>query len=178
MKSLDLQISDDLYNYLTFLEKTKYIRNKSEALAKALHFFRRLGMHNWLPNVYRIDDDRVILIDRGMFLDIFETMTENQIYNVGRISALKRKVMKQGLREVDLTNRNNWDIVLKELQNLGWGKFSRTMNEVKVEYSAVHTLYLRGYLETMFKVEFREHKTEIPGLVILIAGEPRMEAWR
>ena len=178
MKSLNVRISDNLYNYLDFLEKTKFIRSKEEAVAKALHFFRRLAMHNWLPHVYRIDGDRVILIERGMFLDIFEVMTEEQIYNVGRLSALKRKVMKPDLRGVDLTKPSNWGIVLKELQNLGWGKFTRVENEIKVEYCAVHTLYLRGYLETMFRVELKEHKTEIPGLVIFIAGESKIETWR
>ena len=178
MKTLSVEISDDLYSYLDFLEKTKFIRNKEEAVAKALRFFQRLAMHNWLPYAYRIDDDRVILLERGMFLDIFEEMTEEEIYSVGRISALKRKVMKQELRDVNLTKPSNWDIVLKELQNLGWAKFTKVKNEIKVEYCAVHTLYLRGYLETMFKVELKEHKTEVPGLVIFIAGEPKMEAWR
>jgi len=119
MKTLNVDISDDLYSYLDFLQKTKFIRNKEEAVAKALRFFQRLAMHNWLPNVYRIGDDRVILLERGMFWDIFEEMSEEQIYNVGRISALKRKVMKPELRDVDLTKPSNWDIVLKELQNLG-----------------------------------------------------------
>ena len=178
MKTLNVEISNNLYNYLEFLEKTKFIKRKEEAVAKALHFFRRLAIHNWLPNIYRINGDRVILIERGMFLDILEAMTEEQIYNVGRISALKRKVMKPDLRDVNLTKPTNWDIVLKELQNLGWGKFTRVKNEIKVEYCAVHTLYLRGYLETMFRVELKEHKTEIPGLVVFIAGEPKREAWR
>ena len=178
MKTISVEIGDDLYDYLDFLEKMKFIRNKEEAVAKALRFFQRLAMHNWLPHIYRIEDDRVILLERGMFLDIFETMTEEEIYNVGRISALKRKVMKPDLRDVDLTKPTNWGIVLKELQNLGWGTFTRTRNEIKVEYCAVHTLYLRGYLETMFKVELREHRTEIPGLVVFIAGEPKMDAWR
>jgi len=178
VKTLNLEISDDLYNYLSFLEKMKFIHSKEEATAKALLFFRKLGIYNWLPYVYRVDEDRVILLERGMFLDIFETMSEDQIYNIGRISALKRKVMKPDLRDVDLTKTANWNIVLKELQNLGWGKFGRVKNEIKVEYCAVHTLYLQGYLETMFKVELKEHRTEIPGLTIFIAGEPKMEAWR
>ena len=178
MKTLNVKIGDNLFNYLDFLEKTKFIRSKEEAVAKALHFFRRLAIHNWLPQVYRINGDRVILVERGMFFDIFEAMTEEQIYNVGRISALKRKVLKPDLRDVDLAKPSNWGIVLKELQNLGWGKFTRVKTEIKVEYCAIHTLYLRGYLETMFRVELREHKTEIPGLVIFIAGERKMEAWR
>jgi len=178
MKTLSVKIGDDLYNYLDFLEKMKFIRSKEEAVAKALRYFQRLAIHNWLPHIYRIEDDRVILLERGMFWDIFETMTEEEIYNVGRISALKRKVLKPALRDVDLTKPTNWGIVLKELQNLGWGKFTRVNNEIKVEYCAVHTLYLRGYLETMFKVELKEHRTEIPGLVIFIAGEPKMDAWR
>jgi hypothetical protein len=68
-------------------------------------------------------------------------------------------------------------IVLKELQNLGWGVFTKTDKEIKVENSAVPTNYLRGHLETMFKVERGEHQTKVEGLVILIAGESKLDAW-
>jgi hypothetical protein len=69
-------------------------------------------------------------------------------------------------------------IVLKELENLGWGVFTKVDKEIKVEYCAVPTNYLRGYLETMFNVELLEHKTKIEGLVVFIAGKSRLDAWR
>jgi len=178
MKRLTVELDDDTYNYLEFLERTRFIKSKEEAVRKSLILFKKLSMHDWLPDIYRIGDSRVLIMDRGMLLDLFELLTEFETYRAGHLTALKRKVLKPEFRDIDLTKRNNWLIVLKELENLGWGVFSRVGNEIKVEYSAVPTGYLRGYLETMFKVELEEHHTKIEGLTVFIAGEPKLDIWR
>ena len=178
MVSLPIELDDDTFNYLEFLERTRFIRSKEDAVTKALILFKKLSMHDWLPDIYRIGENRVIIMDRGMLLDIFELLTEFETYRAGQLTALKRKVLKPEFRDINLTKRGNWLIVLKELENLGWGVFSLVGNEIKVEHSAVPTGYLRGYLETMFKIELLEHQTEIEGLTIFIAGARKEETWR
>lgn len=178
MKSLMVDLDDDTYNYLEFLERMMFIRSKDEAVQKALTLFKRLSMHDWLPDIYRIGDSRIILMDRGMLLDIFELLTEFEIYRAGNLTALKRKVMKPEFRDIDLTKPGNWMIVLKELENFGWGTFSKVGNEIKVEHCAVPTQYLRGYLESMFKMELEEHRTRVEGLTVFIARRPRLDTWR
>ena len=174
----NIKLDDDTYNYLEFLERMRFIRNKDEAVNKALILFKKLSMHDWLPDIYRIGDTRIILMDRGMLLDVFELLTENETYRAGHVTALKRKVMKPEYRNIDLTKKSNWLIVLKEMENLGWGVFTREDNEIKVEHSALPTNYLKGYMETMFKVELEEHHTKIDGLVVFIAGDRIKDAWR
>jgi len=178
MKELSIDIDDDLYFYLELLERTLFIKSKEEAVKKSLTLFKDLGMHDWVPNLYRIGSSRVIIMERGMLLDIFELLTEHETYRAGTLTAMKRKVLKPEFRDINLTKTANWMIVLKELQNLGWGVFTKTDNEIKVENSAVPTNYLRGYLETMFKVEMEEHQTKVEGLVVLIAGERKLDSWR
>jgi hypothetical protein len=178
MKRLDVELEDDTYNYLEFLERMRFIRSKGEAVSKALTLFKKLSMHDWLPDIYRIGDSRIILMDRGMLLDVFELLTETEIYRAGHLTAMKRKVLKPEFRDIDLTKRRNWQIVLNELENLGWGVFSRVGNEIKIEHCAVPSGYLRGYLETMFNVELEEHFTKIDGLKVFIATRPRLERWR
>ncbi len=176
-KTITIELEEDLYNYLEFLERVRFVRSKEEAIVKALHFFKRLSMHDWLPKIYRIGNSRIILFDRGMLLDIFEHLTESEIYNIGRLTALKRKVLKPEFRDIDLTKPDNWMIVLRELENFGWGVFSKVEKEIKVEYCAVPIPYLRGYLETMFQVELREHRTDIEGLVIFIVEGRKRDVW-
>lgn len=177
MRRFTVDLDDDNYNYLDFLERMRFIKNKQEAVQKALTLFKRLAMHDWLPDIYRIGDSRIILMDRGMLLDIFELLTEFETYRAGSQSALKRKVLKPEFRDIDLTKQDNWMIVLKELENLGWGTFSKVEDEIKVEYCAVPVQYLRGYLETMFKMELEEHRTQVEGLLVFIARRPKRDAW-
>ncbi|HUS79584.1 MAG TPA: hypothetical protein VM050_13090 [Patescibacteria group bacterium] len=178
MKRLTLELDDDTYNYLEFLERTRFIKSKDAAIRKALILFKRLSMHDWLPDIYRIGDSRIVLMDRGMLLDIFELLTEFETFRAGQVTALKRKVMKPEYRDIDLTKQRNWPIVLKELENLGWGVFSKVEKEIKVQHCAVPTGYLRGYLESMFKVELEEHHTSVEGLIVFIAGKRKEDAWR
>jgi hypothetical protein len=177
MKSFTANIDDDLYNYLEFLERTRYIKNKEEAIRKALLLFKKLSMHDWLPDLYRIGDSRIILMDRGMLLDVFELLSEPEIYRAGHLTAVKRKVLKPEFRDINLTKQANWPLVLKELENLGWGIFEKIGDEIKVESSAVPSQYLRGYLETLFKVELIEHYTKIEGLVVFKMGEEKVDTW-
>jgi len=178
LKSMTVELDDDMYNYLEFLERMRFIRGKDEAVQKSLLLFRKLSMHDWLPDIYRIGDSRIVLMDRGMLLDVFELLTEYETYRAGTMTALKRKVLKPEFRDIDLTKPANWMIVLKELENFGWGNFSKVENEIKIESCAVPIQYLRGYLESMFKVELEEHKTQIEGLSVLIARKSRKEEWR
>lgn len=116
-------------------------------------------------------------MDRGMLLDLFESLSEMEIYRAGSNTALKRKVLKPEFRDINLTHRGNWPLVLNELQNLGWGKFERIEDEIKVESSAVPSTYLRGYLETMFKVNLEEHHTNIDDLIIFRVISHKRDAW-
>lgn len=175
MKSLEVDLDDDLYNYLEFLERMKFIRNKEEAVTKALTLFKKLSMHDWLPDIYRIGENRMIIMDSGMLLDIFERLTEFETYRVGQLTALKRKVLKPEFRDIDFTKKANWMLVLKEFENLGWGVFSMIGNEIKVEYNVVPKAYLRGYLETMFELEMEEHLTKVEGLIVFIAGKQKLD---
>ncbi|MFP3950998.1 MAG: hypothetical protein ACLFVP_02485 [Candidatus Bathyarchaeia archaeon] len=177
MRSFTTELDDDLYNYLEFLERTRYIRSKDEAVRKALLLFKKLSMHDWLPDIYRIASNRIIIMERGMLLDIFELLTEPEIYRAGQLTAMKRKVLKPEFRDINLNRRGNWTIVLKELQNLGWGSFERVEDEIKVEKCAVPAEYLRGYLETMFQVFLEQHPTKLEGLLVFKARKSKRESY-
>jgi hypothetical protein len=178
MKSYTVDLEDDTHDYLEFLKLSRFIKDEQEALQKALVLFKKLAMHSWLPTVYRIGESRVILMDRGMLLDVFELLSEPEIYRAGNLTAMKRKVLKPEFRDIDLTKPYNWMIVLKELENFGWGAVEKVGNEIRVEDCAVPVPYLRGYLETMFKVRLVEHKTKVQGLTIFIAHPRETDDWR
>lgn len=178
MKSYTVDLDDDTYDYLEFLKLSRFIKDEQEALQKALVLFKRLAMHTWLPHIYRIGESRVVLIDRGMLLDVFELLSEPETYRAGNLTAMKRKVLKPEFRGIDLTKPYNWMIVLKELENFGWGSFSKIENEIRIEDCAVPLPYIRGYLETMFKVNLEEHRTKVAGLTIFITRGRKMDEWR
>jgi len=172
-KQMTVAVSDDLHRYLTFLEKRRIIKSKEDAVITALEFYKMFAVHDWLPPLYRMGGSRVVVLDVGFLRDLFHALTSREIYTAARMAALKRKMLNPLLQGVDLSKRENWDLILKDMDIMGWGKFSRVDDEIRIEHSALPVPYLLGYLETMFRVKLKEHKTRIPGLTILLAESGR-----
>jgi len=164
---ITIELDDDLRRYLSFLERIKRIKNKEEAVLAALSIYKKLNMHDWLPYVYRSGTERLLIVDHGTLNDILSTMSESRLYDVARATALKRKVLRSADPNLDLTSVDNWGIILSELENLGWGKFTRDGNEIVVEFLGVPLTFLRGYLESLFRVEFQTHVVKGGELIIL-----------
>ena len=173
MKEVVITISDSLDRYLTFLEKSRFIKSKEEALSAALEFYKRLAMHDWLPYAYRMGGGRVILMDISMLADLFHGLSNREIFNAAKASALKRKLINPFFRDVDFTDPQNWPVVLRELEIMGWGKFSKFRNEIKVEFCSLPIPYLQGYFEGMFGFQFERHPSKIPNMNIFMAKKKR-----
>ncbi len=166
MNEVTFTLSDDLYRYLNFLEKTRFIKNKDEAITTALEFYKRLSMHDWLPFTYRTGGGRVILTDTTMILDLFHLLTNQEIRNAARTSALKRKVTNPFFKDVDFSHHENWSIILREMEIMGWGRFTLLGNKIQVEACILPVQYLQGYFEGMFGQRFSFSPSESPNVIV------------
>jgi len=173
LKEVVITISDSLYRYLTFLEKSRFIKSKEEALSTALEFYKRLAMHDWLPYIYRMGEGRVLFMDTSMLADLFHGLSNREIFNAAKASAFKRKLTNPFFRDVDFTDPQNWPVVLRELEIMGWGKFSKFRSEIKVEFCLLPIPYLQGYFEGMFGVPFERHPSKIPDINIFMAKKKK-----
>lgn len=169
MKEVTIRISDDLDNYLTFLEKSRFIDSKEKALSSALEFYKRLSMHDWLPYIYRMGGGRVLVMDIAMLSALFHAMPNREIFNAAKACTLKRKLTNPFFKGVDFSKPKNWPIVLRELEIMGWGSFSKVEREIKVESCPLPEPYLRGYFEGMFGFSFEKHPSKIPDMNVFIA---------
>jgi len=169
LKKVTFTISDDLHRYLSFLEKSRFIKSKEEALSTALEFYKMLAMHDWLPFTYRMGGGRIMLMDTTMILDFFHLLTNQEIHNAAKTTALKRKVTNPFFKNVDFLHPENWSIVLREMEIMGWGKFTRTRNKIQVESCLLPVHYLTGYFEGMFGQQFSFHPSKIPNVMIFVA---------
>jgi len=173
-----VRLDRDLYRYIRFLEATKIIGRKEDALLAALRIFKRLNMHDWLPSIYRMGDERVLMISQGMLHDIFTSISESKLYDIARMTALKRKVIKPYDPELDLNEPDNWGVILNGLENMGWGKFTQEDEEIMAEYLVVPIAFLKGYLETLFQAEFSVHQTREGDIYVLSRERSKAEVWR
>jgi hypothetical protein len=50
---------------------------------------------------------------------------------------------------------------------MGWGKFTRDGDEIKIEYPGIPHIFVKGYLEALFNVEFDAHVTMDGKIMVL-----------
>jgi hypothetical protein len=168
LKEVAINISDDLYNYLTFLEKSRLIKSKEEALSTALAFYKRLAMHDWLPYVYRMGGGRVLIMDTTMLSGLFHALSNREIFDAAKASTAIKKLTNPFFQGVNLSKPENWSVVLRELEIMGWGDFSKVKDEIKVEFCPLPAPYLQGYFEGMFGSSFERHPSKIQNMNIFI----------
>lgn len=174
LKEISFKITDDLYSYLSFLEKCRFIKNKEEALAKALEFYKLFAIHEWFPFVYRMGGARVLLCDTSMVIGFFHLLTNQEISTIARTTALKRKVTNPFFKNVDFSKPENWSLVLREMEIMGWGKFARIQNTIEVEHCVLPLHFLKGYFESMFRQKFTVQQTEKVNTFLFISDiEPK-----
>jgi len=63
--------------------------------------------------------------------------------------------------------------VLRELEIMGWDKFKRFRNEIRIEFCMVTIPYLLGYFETMFGFNYELHPSKTPNVAVLMAGKKK-----
>jgi hypothetical protein len=174
---LKLHLDEDLKRYMRFLERIKHVKDKEEAALSALRIFKKLNMHEWMPYIYRNGSERILIVSQGMLNDVLSAMSEKKLYQVARTTALKRKVLESFDPELDLGDPDNWDVVLNELENMGWGRFIRDETEIMIEFLGVPLTFLRGYLEMLFRVEFKCLKARQGELMVLSCISTRPIPW-
>ena len=177
-KEITIPLEDDLDRYFKFLERIKLVKQKEDAALAALRIYKKLNMHDWLPYVYRSGNERLIILGQGMLHDIFSSLSEPGLYDIARMTALKRKVINPIDPDLDLKEPNNWDVIFNELENMGWGKFTRDGEEIMIEFLGVPIAFLKGYVETLFQVVFKIHQMRSGEVYVLSKEKDRTEIWR
>ncbi|MBD3206330.1 hypothetical protein GF319_08300 [Candidatus Bathyarchaeota archaeon] len=164
---IKIDLDKSLRRYLNYLKKIKNIKDEEEAIESALQIYKKLNMHEWMPYIYRSGNERLLIISHGMFNDILSTIPESRLFDLAKSIALKRKVLRTFDPNLDLTQVDNWSIILNEMENLGWGKFTRDGDEIKIEYPGIPLVFIRGYLEALFNQEFCAHVTMDGKIMVL-----------
>jgi hypothetical protein len=153
--TIEVPLDKDLFNYLSFLEKINRIETKEEAILSALRIFKKLNMQDWLPILYRVGHERVIILPKGIINDLISTMDETTIEKISKMIAMNRKTFDVFDHELDLSISSNWGIILNEMQDFGWGSFTLQNSKIIAKQLALPITFLKGYLETLFKVDFK-----------------------
>jgi hypothetical protein len=173
LKRIVAEIPEDIDDYLSFLVEQKFISSKSQALNTAIEMFKVLSMHEWRPAIYKINGSRVVLIETSVLNDFMQKLSSKELKRIARLTAIRKRLMNPDFKDYDPSNPENWDLILNDLEAMGWGSFKRIGDEVRIEFCAVPLVYVIEYLEAMFDVVFEVFKAKSKDIVILKARRRR-----
>ncbi len=153
-REINIELDSDLYNYIAFLEKIKRVKKKEDAVIIALKIFKKLNLQDWYPNVYRSGQERILMMSQGMVRDLFSSFSVPQLTKLSRLIARNRITLDTFDTQLDLNDPENWGVILKEMENYGWGSFTQKNGDVRVEQLGLPIIFIKCYLETLFKARF------------------------
>jgi len=153
-RNISIPLDIDLYNYIAFLEKIKRVKKKEEAVIIALKIFKKLNLQDWYPNIYRSGQERILILSQGMIKDLFSSFSESKLYKLSKIIANNRITLDTFDTQLDLGDPDDWGIILNEMENFGWGSFTQKNGDIKIEQLGIPIVFLKGYLEALFKTKF------------------------
>jgi hypothetical protein len=173
--SLTITIPKEMDRYLKFLEKSRFIKNRQQAILTSLELFKKLSMHEWLPYIYKVGGFRTALVDISFLLEIFQLLSDAELFALGRKLGIRKKTENPIRKktenpiyaEIDTRLVDNWPIVLKDLEILGWGKFELFKNEIKIEFGCMPIPFILGLFNGLFDTPFTPHYTKI-GITVLV----------
>jgi hypothetical protein len=174
-REINIELDSDLYNYIAFLEKIKRVKKKEEAAVIALRIFKKLNLQDWYPNVYRSGQERILMISQGMIRDLFSSFSEPQLTKLSRMIARNRITLDTFDTRLDLDDPENWDVILKEMENYGWGSFTQKNGDIRVEQLGLPISFIKVYLETLFKTRFNVEALNDENIYILKKDRSRKE---
>jgi hypothetical protein len=174
-REINIELDSDLYNYIAFLEKIKRVKKKEEAAVIALRIFKKLNLQDWYPNVYRSGQERILMISQGMIRDLFSSFSEPQLTKLSRMIARNRITLDTFDTRLDLDDPENWDVILKEMENYGWGSFTQKNGDIRVEQLGLPISFIKNYLETLFKTRFNIEALNDEKIYILKKDRSRKE---
>ena len=153
-RDISIPLDVDLYNYIAFLEKIKRVKKKEEAVIIALKIFKKLNLQDWYPNIYRSGQERILILSQGMINDLFSSFSESKLYKLSKLIASNRITLDTFDTQLDLGDPDEWGIILNEMENFGWGSFTQKNGDIKIEQLGIPIVFIKGYLETLFKTKF------------------------
>lgn len=147
MPVTSVDIPEKEMRILDRLKSEGLIRHKKDAIATAVHFYRVLELHLWVPPVLRAGGQRALLMTEEGVRSLSSGISEEELKRIGL--DIGRTFQKHFLiaANVDLASRQNWPTFLDFLRNLGWGSFTMEENRIVVTQAGLPLAIAEGCLQ-------------------------------
>jgi hypothetical protein len=169
-KIISVTMTQSLVNHIDDLVKDRVGRSRAQLIEDSVRWFLDFTVFRWNERGIYVNTSRSVFESESMSSLFFSTLTPAGQYELGQTAGSQSPIgdVVRLHHGINPTNENSRGIVLRLLQDNGWGSISYTEQGLIVIGSPFYPApFIRGYLESLLKVKLDVVETSVKENVAL-----------
>jgi len=169
-KIISVTMTQSLVNHIDDLVKDRVGRSRAQLIEDSVRWFLDFTVFRWNERGIYVNTSRSAFESEAMSSLFFSKLTPTSQYELGQTAGSQAPVgdvvrLHHGL---DPTDTGSYEMVLRLLQDNGWGSISYSDQGLIVVGSPFYPApFIRGYLESLLKVKLEVVETNVKENVAL-----------
>jgi len=169
-KIISVTMTQSLVNHIDDLVKDRVGRSRAQLIEDSVRWFLDFTVFRWNERGIYVNTSRSAFESEAMSSLFFSKLTPTSQYELGQTAGSQAPVgdvvrLHHGL---DPTDTSSYEMVLRLLQDNGWGSISYSDQGLIVVGSPFYPApFIRGYLESLLKVKLEVVETNVKENVAL-----------
>ncbi len=169
-KIISVTMTQSLVNHIDDLVKDRVGRSRAQLIEDSVRWFLDFTVFRWNERGIYVNTSRAVFESEAMSSLFFSKLTPTDQYELGQTAGSQAPVgdVVRLYHGVDPTDAGSRDMVLRLLQDNGWGSITHNEQGLIVIGSPFYPApFIRGYLESLLKVELEVVQTNVKENVAL-----------
>ncbi|MHA1770074.1 MAG: ribbon-helix-helix domain-containing protein [Candidatus Thorarchaeota archaeon] len=166
---ISVTMSQSLVSRIDDLVQDRIGRSRAQLIEDAVRWFIDLTVYKWSERGIYIDSSRVVLESETLSSLYFSKLTPADQYELGVTAGAQTPVadVVRLFYEKEPQNPKNYQLVLRILQDQGWGAISLHDDLIVIGSPFYPAPFIRGYLESLLKIKLERVTTSTKDTVAL-----------
>ncbi len=160
-KIISVTMSQSLVNRIDELVQERVGRSRAQLIEDAVRWFLDFTVHKWNERGVYVNSFRAVFESETLSSLFFSKLTPTDQYELGETAGSQAPIsdVVRLFHGGDPTDAGSRDLVLKLLQENGWGEISLNEGQIVVSSPFYPAPFIRGYLESLLKVKLEVLET-------------------
>ncbi len=169
-KIISVTMTQSLVNHIDELVKDRVGRSRAQLIEDSVRWFLDFTVYRWNERGIYVNTSRSAFESEAMSSLFFSKLTPTDQYELGNTAGSQAPVgdVVRLFHGVDPTEAGSRELVLRLLQDNGWGSISHNESGLIVIGTPFYPApFIRGYLESLLKVKLDVVETNVKENVAL-----------